>query len=388
MTQTERPLQAARVALGWSQSRAAEELAALAAARGTMVAAPASLKTQLSRWENRHALPDEHYRALLRELYQSTDAELGLVEPAVSVEPLASDADELRARLASSSAIDDAAIELIRAQLRSTRALDDRLGAAAASGAARAQLSYLEEALRHATSARTRQRLAGLVVDAASLSGRLALDADRPTEAWRCHETAKAAAREAESPALLGYAMVEQSTVLIEIGVPATAVGLVEQARALAIDEASRPLRALLDASLGYAKASAGERREAHDAYREAERELTRHHGDITFPELSLPEFDVVALRRHRGHALRVLHENESAIEELGSALRTGAGPARELARLHLDLAWAHREIGHHVEANTHARAAREIATRIGSRRLALLLDTTPADADAEISRS
>ncbi|MDT7692383.1 MAG: hypothetical protein QOI75_1750, partial [Pseudonocardiales bacterium] len=144
MSQTDWPLRAARVARGWSQSRAAEELASVASARGVAVAAPLSLKTQLSRWENQHAQPEEHYRGLLCELYESTESELGLSEPSGPPGTVTVGADALRAQLAAAAAVDETAIELIRDQLRTTRALDDRLGTAAVAGSAYAQLSYLE----------------------------------------------------------------------------------------------------------------------------------------------------------------------------------------------------------------------------------------------------
>ncbi len=70
------PLQAARAARGWSQPRAAWELIRLAKRKEIHVASAASLKTQLSRWENGHVTPD-FYQALLCELYQATPAELG-----------------------------------------------------------------------------------------------------------------------------------------------------------------------------------------------------------------------------------------------------------------------------------------------------------------------
>ena len=70
------PLQAARRARGWSQPRAVSELMRLARWKGIRVASAASLKTQLSRWENGHVTP-EHYQGLLCELYKSTPGELG-----------------------------------------------------------------------------------------------------------------------------------------------------------------------------------------------------------------------------------------------------------------------------------------------------------------------
>ena len=387
MSQTEGPLRAARIARGWSQSRAAEELVALAAERGVAVAAPPSLKTQLSRWENQHALPEEHYRALLRELYRSTDSELGLVEPTDSAESAESDAHTLRARLAEAAAIDAPALELLREQLRTTRALDDQLGGAAAIGSAQAQLSYLEGAMRHALVLRIRRELAALVVSAATLCGRLALDHAKPTEAWRYYETAKASAREATSPTLLGYATVEQASVLIEIGEQVTALSTVEQAISMAAGEAPSPLRAWFEASRGEVMALSGAVDEAHAAYRSAERELSERPEEVDIAFAGLPpllKFDLPALRRRRGHARRLLHEDASAIEDLRSALRDGGGSARELAGVHIDLAWAHNAVGQPAEAATHARSAREIATRIGSVRLAAQLDSGYPRADLE----
>jgi len=70
------PLQAARHARGWSQGRMVSELMRLARWKKVDVASAASLKTQLSRWENGHVTPD-YYQALLCELFQSTPGELG-----------------------------------------------------------------------------------------------------------------------------------------------------------------------------------------------------------------------------------------------------------------------------------------------------------------------
>lgn len=70
------PLQAARRARGWSQPRMVWELMRLAERKKVNVASAASLKTQLSRWENGHVTPD-YYQALLCELLRSTPGELG-----------------------------------------------------------------------------------------------------------------------------------------------------------------------------------------------------------------------------------------------------------------------------------------------------------------------
>jgi len=70
------PLQAARHARGWSQARMAWELRRLAERKELNIASAASLKTQISRWENGHVMPD-YYQSLLCELLKATSAELG-----------------------------------------------------------------------------------------------------------------------------------------------------------------------------------------------------------------------------------------------------------------------------------------------------------------------
>ena len=70
------PLQAARRARGWSQARMVWELMKLTERKKIGVASAASLKTQLSRWENGHVTPD-YYQALLCELLGATPGKLG-----------------------------------------------------------------------------------------------------------------------------------------------------------------------------------------------------------------------------------------------------------------------------------------------------------------------
>lgn len=71
-------LKTVRQARGWSQARLMLELERVGQARGTPVPGRASLKTQVSRWENGHVVPDELYAALLAEVYDTTPADLGL----------------------------------------------------------------------------------------------------------------------------------------------------------------------------------------------------------------------------------------------------------------------------------------------------------------------
>ena len=70
-------LREARRDKGWSQTAADARLRELAEAGRVEVASAASLKTQLSRWEN-GTVPEEPYRTLLAELYERDLGELGI----------------------------------------------------------------------------------------------------------------------------------------------------------------------------------------------------------------------------------------------------------------------------------------------------------------------
>lgn len=70
-------LRQARDGLGWSQARLIHAMQQQAVAFDIRLATPASLKTQISRWENGHCQPEDIYRRVFRALYAQTDQELG-----------------------------------------------------------------------------------------------------------------------------------------------------------------------------------------------------------------------------------------------------------------------------------------------------------------------
>lgn len=64
------------------------ELTRAAAAGGIQLPAPATMKTQISRWENGHREPDAMYRSLFRTIFGLTDEQLGFtVTPATPIRP-------------------------------------------------------------------------------------------------------------------------------------------------------------------------------------------------------------------------------------------------------------------------------------------------------------
>jgi transcriptional regulator with XRE-family HTH domain len=72
-------LRDARVQRDWSQTRAITELRAAARSIGATLPEVASLKTQMSRWENGHRTPEPFYQRLFAIAYDRTPAELGFV---------------------------------------------------------------------------------------------------------------------------------------------------------------------------------------------------------------------------------------------------------------------------------------------------------------------
>jgi transcriptional regulator with XRE-family HTH domain len=363
------PLRAARLALGWSQARAADELTRLAATRGVPVAAAHSLKTQLSRWENRHAVPDPNYRSLLCELFDGTETELGLLgavaEP--SARPVDVGRPTLHTQLTAAAGLDGSALDLLRDQLRSHRALDHRLGAVAVRESARELSAYLRGTLLHAVRPGVRHILSALVVDAATLAGRLAHDSGDPDEGWAELGAARTAALETESSAMLAHVLAEQSAMLSDIDELPAAVELSTAAEELTAG-ADPPLRARVLAAHGTALARSGLREPARASYDEAERTLdgqTPHRTD-EFSRPPFAPFDLPAVRRHRGHAYRLLNDHSSAEEELLEALRAGGASSRDLAGLHVDLAFVNTALGHPTVAFDHARSARDLASRLG----------------------
>jgi transcriptional regulator with XRE-family HTH domain len=341
-------LRAARAARGWSQSQAARELAALARSSGAPVAGAASLKTLLSRWENGHAVPEPQYRALLGELYGRTPAELGIAGPPADPESAGAPA-RFRAALAAAAAIDDAALGLWREQLDVATRLDDELGATGAGELVRALVERLDETVRHSIEPTRRAAVATVLAPAAVLAGAQELDRGRPDRAWLRYHLARTAAAEAELPETAADAIAGQAGVLVDVGAAAAAVTLLDAAEP-ALARAARP-------RLAGARAGAAAALGDSDGVRRA----------IAVVDTAAPvaAVELVDVHRWHGHALAVLRD-PAAAQPLRRALAAPPRSVRHRAAVHADLALA-LAVEHPVDAADHARAARELAERIGS---------------------
>ncbi|OJY48959.1 helix-turn-helix transcriptional regulator [Pseudonocardia sp. 73-21] len=367
-------LRAARVGRGWSQSEAAREIAGLGHRRGVPVAAAASLKTLLSRWENGHVVPEPQYRELLAELFGRTAGELG-IDPEAQPVRAAEGAERLRAALAGAAAADHTVVALWREQLAVAGRLDDELGTAGAGALVRAQVAQLHHTLAHTLGAAARQAVASVLSGAAALAGAQHLDAGEPDLAWEAYRRAHSAAAVARRPVAAATALAGQATVLVEVGEPGPALVL------LGDEPPGGPpgATARWSAAVGLARAAGGQAPAAQAAFGRAEEATRAAVRAAVVPDMFWPstiDVELDDLHRRRGHALSLLGD-PAAFQPLTGALAAGPTSARHRGELHADLAVTVAARDPNAAA-AHARQARAIATRIGSRRIPARLDGAP----------
>lgn len=345
---------------------------------------------QIARWERGNVRwPSTTYRSALRAVLDvASDADLGFsprrqpVElriresceppPPVSddsalVSPPPDSIAELAEWLDKALAVDPAMIDLLDSQTDYLRTMDRNFGAVTLSEQMRGHIRTLVRLVSHSVRNTTRSSLARVLADAAALAGWQALDRGQIAQAWQHHESAKTAATEAGSPALLAHAMAEQSFDLIDLGRPADAIALVEHARFVAGTAVPPLLVAWLWAAEGEVHAAARESAMCRRAFEAAIHALPTDTHDPTVPYISLNSGH---LARWYGNALARLGDAE-AIEHLYAALeRTDPTVShRARAALHTDLAYALTASGDHDQAGVQISKARMLATRVGSAR-------------------
>jgi tetratricopeptide (TPR) repeat protein len=354
-------LQTVRRQLGYTAAQVIDLLTRRADALHLPVANKASLKTKLSRWENGKEQPSEIYRRLFREIYGRTSTELGFPDEPQE-EP---EAAELRSRLAVARTLDQETVEVFRHQVDHARRIDRRFGALTQLDQLRTQIDQVQHLLTYSAGPQ-RPALAGVLVEASTLAGWQALDRAAVGQAWTHYERAKAAAREAESAALLAHATAEQAFVLIDLNETTAAVNQLAHARSIANCTATPLLRAWLTAAHGETLAAAGHADDARRAFDTASDLLPADPIDSALPFLFLGDSH---LDRWRGNALARVGAPD-AIDELTDALaRLPADFVRARTGLLVDLAFAHSAVGDRDAALTYAQQARHLAAQIKSDR-------------------
>lgn len=376
-------LKATRAEFGWSQTRLISELRKVARREGIALGSDASLKTEISRHENGHVAPDIAWRRLYRAVYGRTDDQLGfrLVHPRKLD---ATEVEELDARLAASASMSAVEVQLIRTQVNHIRTLDRQLGAHAVLDQLRKLLATVDRLRTHSLRPALREDLASVVADAAALAGWQALDIGAIGEAWAHYESAKDAAREAESPALLAHAMAEQAVLLLDVGKADPAVELIQAATDLIKKRGPPLLTAWLHATEAEAWSVAAKDLECRGLLDAAAALLPCDTSDPAFPFIFLNDSHMA---RWRGNCLVRLGDDGAVAASLAALATLDATFARAEAGLRCDLAQAMIARGDLGDAYSHARRARQLAMRVGSVRQRRRIERLATTSDLDIAR-
>lgn len=359
-------LRTARDERGWSQTRLMSELQRRGRAIHFAVMAPASLRTAVSRWENGHVIPDQHYRRLFRDIYGLTDAELGFAAHATHGEQQATEGeDELRARIVNSARVDAGLVALMQGQTDTIRRLDRRLGAPVLLDQMRAHIATLQQLLGHVVLDSARRPIAAALADAAALAGWQALDIGAISQAWSHYEVAKDAARTSNDAALLAHAKGEQVYALLDLNRPIEALKLVREARAEAGEKIAPRMRSWLWAVEAETAAAAHEDRACRSALDHAADCLPA--GSGSDPELPYLSLDDHHLTRWRGSALARLGDREAVDQLSGALVDIDPEYTRAKGALHIDLAQALVAANAREDALSHLRCASQLADQTGS---------------------
>ncbi|MDJ0465040.1 XRE family transcriptional regulator [Streptomyces sp. H27-C3] len=286
---------------------------------------------------------------------------------------------ELKRELLAATSADSTVASLYSTQVDTMRKLDRQLGAERLLPQLQEQILQMENLLRYGTAAGAREALAGALTEAATLAGWQALDLGRYKVAWSLHETAKSAAREAGSPALLAHATAQQAYVLLDLGEPADAVKQIRFAR----EQGGRAMPPLMESWLYAAEAEAHAAAQNEVACRlgleRAEAVRPADPSDPTLPFLFLAGSH---LDRWRGNCLATLGADEG-LEDLTAALSSMdmSGFTRAEAGVRCDLAVVLARKGEFAEAQKQAVRAQDLAALTSSvrqrRRIAQVLSST-----------
>lgn len=296
---------------GWSQSRLLHAVQQLAAAEGSALPEPASLRVMLSRWENGHTIPDDVYRRYLRIVLACTDADLGApgddtgsLAPG-SLEPPEAMGSYLRQHL--------------EAALEQEVKVDLVAGAGPLLSSATAHVS-LSETLARTASGSGREALLRLACRYAEFAGWLHQDALRLDEARRWSERALAYARELGDDQRVAYVLMRQSNIAVDAGHKRRAAEL-----AMAAQRAgpSTPrLKAVISRQLALGHAAQGDAAAATDAMAVARRSVAEPAAASLDPfEESLAYCTEAYIASEAGDCWLRLKQPDRAIVELERAL-------------------------------------------------------------------
>ncbi|GAA4182275.1 hypothetical protein GCM10022252_07940 [Streptosporangium oxazolinicum] len=274
--------------------------------------------------------------------------------------------EELTARIEAAAAIDPTMVMILTTDTNNLRLMDRRLGGIAIADKMRAQISHVEDAHRHAVRPGIRAQLAHVLAETASLAGWQAIHTGALNDAWNHYEHAKAAAREADDPALIAYVSGEQAYVLMELGRPAEGTELLQYIHATYRDRIPARLRTWMSAAEAEGAAILGDETTCRTALEQAAALLPDGDADPDMPYLSV---NAHHLARWRGSCL-VRFGDPGTVEDLRSALAGMDGTYnRAESGVRCDLGHALLARGEPDAAQPHIQRAQHLATMTGSSR-------------------
>lgn len=365
-------LRAHRTERGWSQERLARELRRLAQQQGLRLPDVGVLKPQISRWENGRKDPSDIYRPLLRRLFGASDRALGFREPrdegAASESLLVvrgAASATLAAALSRARRVDDDVLAELQTMVDSYRRLDRRFGAGVTSVGLRSLLAQATDLANHSVHPNQQRHIARIAADAATLLGWLALDSDRPQEAWEYFRQGAQSAAEAGDAALRSFALAESAYVQVHLGRHRDAIALLDRADSEGGQSLPPRLRTWLHAARAEISAAAGDLQNARRALDHAHDVPGSEEQEQPIPYVGY--LDEAHLTRWAGSILATAGQPD-AVETLTRALAV-ADPTfvRARAGLLVDLAVAHVFAGDLDAACAAAAEAAQLATETGS---------------------
>jgi tetratricopeptide (TPR) repeat protein len=218
MAEARTQLQAARRAEGWSQARLLRIMKALAPQADIRLPGDESLKTELSRWENGHKLPDPCYRKLFRMIYGLTDEELGF-----------STGGEVATPRLTLPTLDHPVIDYYEAMLREHYRADAQMGPRYVLPIVEQQVRTLVPLLRELRGA-DRTSAIDLACRYEEFLGWLYQDTGQPEQALTWTARAYDLGLEVRNPQRTGYLLMRRSNIVSDTGDAAQALALADAA--------------------------------------------------------------------------------------------------------------------------------------------------------------
>lgn len=251
-------LKTARQQRDWSQARLVVELERLGKARGIAVASRSSLKTEISRWENGHVVPDSTYATLLAEIYECETEHLGLEAAAAPWSP----------RVVELGPVSPPVLGALGGLLDGYARADNATGSAPLLSAVTQHLIQLENAARDSRGDLRDQAFA-LCSRFAEFAGWLSQDSGDLSQAERWTDRALDYLEVLDDSAQRAYVLMRKAAIASELRDHARSLGLVVAA-GRASQEHSPTLRTLILRQAAISHALVGEESESRETAEQA----------------------------------------------------------------------------------------------------------------------